>query len=132
VIDRLTIRVYFEDTDFSGSAYHGSYVRFLERGRTELIRSMAISQAELHEREGFAFVVRRMALEYLKPARMDDALEVVTRLVELRGATMVLAQEIARGGETLLTAEVTVAATRNGRATRIPEAVRAAVEAHGR
>jgi acyl-CoA thioester hydrolase len=132
VINRLTVRVYFEDTDFSGFCYHGSYVRFLERGRTELVRSMAISQAELHEREGFAFVVRRMALEYLKPARMDDELVVVTRLVDLRGASMILAQEIVRDGETLLTAEVTVAATRKGRATRIPEAVRAAALAQGR
>ncbi len=130
MINRLTVRVYFEDTDFSGFCYHGSYVRFLERGRTEMIRSMGIVQADLHEREGFAFVVRRMALEYLRPARMDDELVVATRLVELRGASMLLAQEIARGGETLLTAEVTVAATKRGRATRIPEAVRAAAERH--
>ncbi|HEX2554172.1 MAG TPA: tol-pal system-associated acyl-CoA thioesterase [Microvirga sp.] len=126
MINHLTVRVYFEDTDFSGFAYHGSYVRFLERGRTELVRAMGISQAELHEHEGFAFVVRRMALEYLKPARMDDELVVATRLAEMRGASMILTQEIARAGEILLTAQVTVAATRRGRATRIPDAVRAA------
>ena len=126
MINRLTVRVYFEDTDFSGFCYHGSYVRFLERGRTELVRAMGISQAELHAREGFAFVVRRMTLDYLKPARMDDELEVVTRLAELRGASMILTQEIARQGEVLLTADVTVAATRGGRATRIPQAVRMA------
>jgi acyl-CoA thioester hydrolase len=126
LINHLTVRVYFEDTDFSGFAYHGSYVRFLERGRTELVRAMGISQAELHEHEGFAFVVRRMALEYLKPARMDDELVVATRLAEMRGASMILTQEIARAGEILLTAQVTVAATRRGRATRIPDAVRAA------
>jgi acyl-CoA thioester hydrolase len=123
-----TVRVYFEDTDFSGFAYHGSYVRFMERGRTELIRSLAVSQADLFERERFAFVVRRMTMDFLKPARMDDELKVTTSILELRGATLRLAQAVVRGEETLVTAEVLVAATKEGRATRIPDAMRAAME----
>jgi acyl-CoA thioester hydrolase len=112
---------------FSGFAYHGSYVRFLERGRTELIRSLALSQANLFERERFAFVVRRMTLDYLKPARMDDELEVATTVLEVRGATLRLAQAVLRDGETLVTGEV-VAATREGRATRISDVLREAME----
>jgi acyl-CoA thioester hydrolase len=125
----IKVRVYFEDTDFSGFAYHGSYVRFLERGRTELIRSLSLSQADLFERERFAFVVRRMTLDYLKPARMDDELEVATTVLEVRGATLRLAQAVLRDGETLVTGEVLVAATREGRATRIPDALRETMEA---
>lgn len=128
MIHRLTVRVYFEDTDFSGFAYHGSYVRFMERGRTELVRSLAVSQADLFERERFAFVVRRMTIDFRKPARMDDELSVVTKVIELRGATLRLAQAIMRRDETLVTAEVLVAATREGRATRIPDSMRSAME----
>ena len=128
MIHRLTVRVYFEDTDFSGFAYHGSYVRFMERGRTELVRSLAVSQADLFERERFAFVVRRMTIDFRKPARMDDELSVVTKFIELRGATLRLAQAIMRRDETLVTAEVLVAATREGRATRIPDSIRSAME----
>jgi acyl-CoA thioester hydrolase len=124
----IKVRVYFEDTDFSGFAYHGSYVRFLERGRTESIRSLSLSQADLFERERFAFVVRRMTLDYLKPARMDDELEVATTVLEVRGATLRLAQAEMRDGEALVTGEVVVAATREGRATRIPDALREAIE----
>lgn len=129
MIHRLAVRVYFEDTDFSGFAYHGSYVRFMERGRTELVRSLAVSQADLFERERFAFVVRRMTIDFQKPARMDDELSIVTTVIELRGATLRLAQAVMRQDETLVTAEVLVAATREGRATRIPDAMRNAMEA---
>jgi acyl-CoA thioester hydrolase len=127
MIGETTVRVYFEDTDFSGFAYHGSYVRFLERGRTELVRSLGGSQADLFERDRFAFVVRRMSLEFIKPARMDDLLMVATRVLEVRGATMSLSQAVMRDGETLVTAEVVVAATKEGRATRIPDAFRGAL-----
>lgn len=128
MIHRLTVRVYFEDTDFSGFAYHGSYVRFLERGRTELVRSLSVSQAELHERDGFAFVVRRMTLDYIKPARMDDELTVTTKVIELRGASLRLEQTVMRGEEVLVVADVVVAGTRNGRAVRIPDVLRGALE----
>jgi acyl-CoA thioester hydrolase len=123
----LPVRVYYEDTDFSGFCYHGSYVRFFERGRTELLRMAKVAQSDLHEADGFAFVVRRMCLDYLKPARMDDELVIETRVRDMRGATMILDQAVLRGGEILVTAEVTVAATKKGRAVRIPDGLRLAM-----
>jgi acyl-CoA thioester hydrolase len=119
------VRVYYEDTDFSGFVYHASYLRFLERGRTELLRGLAGDQSELHrEARGLVFVVRRMTLDFIRPARMDDQLTIVTRTQHLRGASMQLAQEVRRGDERLVAAEVTVACVRDGRAIRLPEALR--------
>jgi acyl-CoA thioester hydrolase len=120
----LAIRVYYEDTDFSGAVYHANYLRFLERGRTEMVRAAGIDQASLHAATGLGFVVRRMAIEFLRPASMDDLLTVTTQPQEVRGASMTLRQEISRGEELLLTAEVVVAAVRQGRAVRIPDALR--------
>ena len=123
---RLAVRVYYEDTDFSGFVYHASYLRFLERGRTELLRDLAGDQSDLHrEARGLVFVVRRMTLDYLRPAVMDDQLTVLTRTRELRGASMTLSQEVRRGAELLVSAEVTVACVRDGRATRLPDSLRA-------
>ncbi|MFY9289342.1 MAG: tol-pal system-associated acyl-CoA thioesterase [Methylorubrum rhodinum] len=125
---RLPLRVYYEDTDFSGFVYHASYLRFMERGRTELLRGLAGDQSEMHaEGAGIVFVVRKMNLDYLKPARMDDLIDVVTWSSELRGASMHLAQEVRRGDETLVRAEVVVACVRDGRAIRLPEGLRAAL-----
>lgn len=125
---RLPLRVYYEDTDFSGFVYHASYLRFMERGRTELLRSLAGDQSEMHrDGAGIVFVVRKMGLDFLKPARMDDLIDVVTWSSELRGASMHLAQEVRRGDETLVRAEVVVACVREGRAIRLPEGLRAAL-----
>jgi acyl-CoA thioester hydrolase len=125
---RLPLRVYYEDTDFSGFVYHASYLRFMERGRTELLRGLAGDQSEMHaEGAGIVFVVRKMNLDYLKPARMDDLIDVVTWSSALRGASMHLAQEVRRGDETLVRAEVVVACVRDGRAIRLPEGLRAAL-----
>ena len=121
----LTVRVYYEDTDFSGFVYHASYLRFLERGRTELLRGLAGDQSDLHrEASGLVFVVRRMSIDYLRPARMDDLLTIVTRTTALRGASMQLAQEVRLGDDRLVVAEVTVACVRDGRAVRLPEGLR--------
>src|SRR6187401_1316005 len=92
------VRVYYEDTDFSGVVYHASYLRFMERGRSNYLRLLGADQRALFaeaesEAPGFAFVVRSMQIEYLKPARMDDLLDVVTRPVEVKGASILLAQE---------------------------------------
>jgi acyl-CoA thioester hydrolase len=125
----LPIRVYYEDTDFSGVVYHASYLRFLERGRTELIRSLGVEQSELFAAEGaqsvpLAFAVRRMTIDWLKPAVMDDMLTIATVPVLARGASMEISQRVLRGDEVLLTAEVTVACVGGGRARRIPEGLR--------
>jgi acyl-CoA thioester hydrolase len=121
----LTVRVYYEDTDFSGVVYHASYLRFMERGRTELIRALGVEQAALFDGDTpLAFAVRRMALDFLKPARMDDLLTIETTPRLARGATMELAQRVLRGAEVLVTAAVTVACVGGGRARRIPAALR--------
>ena len=122
------IRVYYEDTDFSGAVYHANYLRFMERARTELLRSLGVHQGMIHAGEAgdaFAFVVRRMTIDFLKAARMDDELVVETRAVAVGGASVDLAQRVLRGDEVLAEADVKVACVANGRASRLPEWVRA-------
>jgi len=108
----LPIRVYFEDTDFSGLVYHGSYVRWCERGRSDFLRSLGNDHRALLAgaggREPAAFVVRRMALEFVKPARIDEILEVTTRVGALTAATLTLDQRISRGEVLLFSADVMV------------------------
>ena len=128
----LPIRVYYEDTDFSARVYHASYLRFMERGRTELLRAVEVAQSDLHAgMDGLAFVVRKMTIDFLGGAVMDDVLTIVTRPKEMRGASMTLAQEVRRGDDILVTADVMVAAVRGGRAVRIPDELRAALAAGG-
>jgi acyl-CoA thioester hydrolase len=122
----LPVRVYYEDTDFSGVVYHASYLRFLERGRTDFLRAGGVDQSVLHAAgEGLIFAVRRMTIDYLLPARMDDVLIVETRTLEVRGASLVIAQRIVRGEEVVVTADVRVAAIVGGRPSRIPDELRA-------
>jgi acyl-CoA thioester hydrolase len=130
----MQIRVYYEDTDFSGIVYHANYLRFMERGRTNHLRLMGAEQHALFaqalaETPGFAFVVRSMQIDYLKPARMDDVLDVVTWPVEVKGASIVLGQEVRRREELLVKAQVRVALICDGRAQPIPKALRALMKA---
>lgn len=121
----LPVRVYYEDTDFSGVVYHASYLRFMERGRTELIRALGVEQRELFDGETpLAFAVRRMAIDFLKPAVMDDELTIATLPKGAKGASMDLLQEVRRGEEVLVRAEVQVACVGGGRARRIPDGLR--------
>ena len=103
------IRVYWEDTDAGGVVYHASYLRFLERARSEWLRSLGHAQQVLRDREDVVFVVRSMRLEFLRAARLDDELDVDVVPAALRPASLLLAQTIRRGGETVLSAEVKVA-----------------------
>lgn len=125
---RISIRVYYEDTDFSGVVYHTSYLRFMERGRTELLRDLGIHQQAIHsgdtDHRPFAFVVRGMNIEFLKAAKMDDMLVVETFAKEVKGASAILAQRVLRGEEVLVTADVRVAAVADGKAARLPAEVR--------
>jgi acyl-CoA thioester hydrolase len=125
----LPLRVYYEDTDFSGVVYHANYLRFFERGRTEFIRALGIDQRALHDLEKIAFVVRSMRLEFLLPALMDDLVRVETSAVEMRGPALRLSQTLVRDAAVLTTGEVLVVCVRAGRPCRLPEALRAAVEA---
>jgi acyl-CoA thioester hydrolase len=128
------VRVYYEDTDFSGVVYHASYLRFMERGRTNYLRLLGADQRALfgeieQEAPGFAFVVRSMQIEFLKPARMDDVLEVVTAPSEVKGASVVLHQRVVRDGDTLIEATVRVAFVSGGKARPIPKPLRLAMKA---
>ena len=131
---QMQVRVYYEDTDFSGIVYHANYLRFMERGRTNYLRLLgadhrALFEETQNEAPGFAFVVRSMQLEFLKPARMDDLLDVVTRPVEVKGASILLAQEVLRGEDVLIEAKVRVAFVSGGRARPIPKPLRVAMKA---
>jgi acyl-CoA thioester hydrolase len=121
----LPVRVYYEDTDFSGAVYHASYLKFCERGRSDCLRLLGIHHHQMHwhETEGrMGFVVRRMACNFLKPARIDDVLEVETRFRDMAGARMELEQKVLRQGEVLFAAEVTVALIdAAGRPKRFPK-----------
>jgi acyl-CoA thioester hydrolase len=128
----LPLRVYFEDTDFSGLVYHASYVRWCERGRSDFLRLIGNDHQALLQgsegREPAAFVVRRMALEYLKPARIDEVLEVTTHVKELGAATLILDQQITRGNVMLFEAVVTVVlVSQSGRVLRLSRALRDAI-----
>lgn len=103
----LPIRVYYEDTDFTGVVYHGSYVRFFERGRSDFLRAVGVAHAELLTGDQpTAFVVSRLNLSYLKPARIDDALVVRTRYRAVKGPRLLIDQTIERDDEALCRAEV--------------------------
>ena len=124
---RFTIRVYYEDTDFSGVVYHASYLRFMERARTEYLRELGIHQQALFEGSqgvSFGFAVRRMEIDFLKPARMDDLLDVTTSAAKIGGASIDLVQQVIRGEDLLIAARVRVACIANGRPARLPAWVR--------
>jgi acyl-CoA thioester hydrolase len=131
----LEVRVYYEDTDFSGNVYHASYLRFLERGRTELLRALGIEHSRIFDgggAKGCYFVVRAMTIEFLKPALMDDVLFVETRVSGTGGASIEMNQEIRRGQVVLLTAKVRIAVVAGGKARRIPVEVLARLKAVAR
>jgi acyl-CoA thioester hydrolase len=130
----MAVRVYYEDTDFSGIVYHANYLRFMERGRTNFLRLLGADQRGLFEETekeapGFAFVVRSMTLDFRAAARMDDVLIVTTVPAEVKGASITLAQTVARGDEVLVEARVRVAFVSGGKAQRIPKPLRIAMGA---
>ena len=120
----LAVRVYYEDTDFSGIVYHASYLRFMERGRSDLLRLCDIHHSELdagRAGERLAFVVRHMDINFLKPARIDDVLEIRTRCRSVHGARMVMEQKVVRDGQVLIEATVTAAVINpEGKPRRMP------------
>jgi acyl-CoA thioester hydrolase len=130
----MAVRVYYEDTDFTGIVYHASYLRFMERGRTNYLRLIGADHRALFEETaadapGFAFVVRSLAIEFLKPARMDDILAVTTEPEQVKGASLTLLQRVTRNDEVLVEAHVRVAFVSGGRARPIPKPLRVALKA---
>ena len=129
----MAVRIYYEDTDFTGIVYHASYLRFMERGRTNYLRLIgadhrSLFEATEREAPGFAFVVRSMAIEFLKPARMDDVLAVITEPDQVKGASVTLLQKVERNDELLVEAHVRVAFVSRGRARPIPKPLRIAMQ----
>lgn len=123
------VRVYYEDTDAAGIVYHAGYLRFAERARTELLRGLGFGQERLMREGGLAFAVRRLAIDYLRPARLDDELVVVSRLVRVGAVSLDLEQTVRRAHEDLarLTVQVAALALASGRPARLPSALRDAL-----
>ncbi len=118
---RLTIRVYYEDTDLAGIVYYANYLKFIERGRSEWLRQLGLDQAALKDDTGHVFAVRRVVADYLHPAKFDDLLEVTTETVTATPARVVLDQAVLRDGRILFTARVTIVCLGpSGRPARLP------------
>jgi acyl-CoA thioester hydrolase len=126
----VKLRVYYEDTDAAGIVYHANYLKFAERGRTEMMRSLGFAHSGIVAQSGILFTVRRLAADYRVPARLDDALTVTTTVGEIGAATLRLDQEIRREGEVLVALDVLVACIgQDGRPRRVPAELRAALDA---
>jgi acyl-CoA thioester hydrolase len=119
------VRVYWEDTDAGGVVYYANYLKFLERARSEWLRSLGLEQTDMVAEDGVLFVVRRVEADYLRPARFNDALSVRSRLESLGKASLEMAQTIARGAEPILAARVKVACVgcRDFKPAKIPARV---------
>ena len=125
---RFPLRVYYEDTDAAGVVYYANYLRFMERARTEWLGSLGVDLAVLERAHGVVFVVSRMEIDYLSPARLGDRLEATLTLIELGRARMVAMQDVRRGAAALARARVTLVCIdrANWRPARIP------ADLHGR
>lgn len=125
---RLPVRVYYEDTDMAGIVYYANYLKYIERARSELVEEMGMNQREMRDEQGIVFVVRRVEADYLKPARIDDRLEVVTTHEAVSPMRWVFDQDVQRDGVSLFRAKVTaVCMTVDGKPTRLPAELRAKI-----
>jgi acyl-CoA thioester hydrolase len=124
----LELRVYYEDTDFSGRVYHASYLRFLERGRTEWLRTVGFEHGSLFGGAGLIFAVRQLRIEYLAPALIDDMLRIETDLSRTQGAAIDFNQRILRSGREIAQAAVRVVSLKNDRPVRVPHEMIARIE----
>ncbi len=122
------VRVYYEDTDAGGIVYYANYLKFAERARTELLRERGVEHGTLRGKHEVAFTVRSCAVDFHRPARLDDMLEVHTRLIDVRKASMAAEQIVRRDGEVLVRMTVRLACVGpNGRPRRMPAGLREAL-----
>ncbi len=122
-VHRFALRVYFEDTDLTGIVYHANYLRFLERARSDMLTAAGIDQRAAHEAGEGAYAVADVAIRYRRPARLEDALLVISRVTALRAASCAIHQRVMRGDEVLADADVTAAfLSPEGRPRRQPRA----------
>jgi len=127
-LHRFAVRVYYEDTDAAGIVYYANYLKFAERARSEWLREIGGDEAKAMKAGGLLFVVRRCKIDYRQPARLDDLLEVATRVVAVAGATLDLEQVVRRDDADLVVMKVTLACLNSaGRPARLPAALRAAL-----
>jgi acyl-CoA thioester hydrolase len=131
-VHRLPVRIYYEDTDAGGLVFHANYLRFAERGRTEMLRALGSQHNEIEKTAGVAFAVRRCEIDYRKPARLDDLLEVATRITDIGGASIEFEQNVVRCDAQEVVHLVRILLTvfcinPQGRPVRLPEPVRAAL-----
>jgi acyl-CoA thioester hydrolase len=119
---RFAVRVYFEDTDFSGVVYHASYLRFMERARSDMLACAGIGQQATWAAGEGVYAVAELKIKYLRPARFDDALVIVSTVEQVRAASVAIHQRVMSGDEVLARAEVLAAFVRDGRAARQPRA----------
>jgi acyl-CoA thioester hydrolase len=123
------VRVYFADTDAAGLVYHATYFVFAERARTEMMRLAGFDHGDLHKRLGMLLGVRSCQAEYLRPARLDDLLEIRTTIEELAGASLRLRQEVWRGEDEIARVAIRLACIgADGRPSRIPDQVRETIQ----
>ena len=122
----MPVRVYYEDTDAGGIVYYANYLKYAERARTELLRANGIENSTLLDEQNVAFAVRECHADYIKPARLDDALEVRTRVTETGGASLRMHQDVCRDGDVLVAIDVRLACMdiTNGTPKRLPKVVR--------
>ena len=127
-VHSMPLRVYYEDTDAAGIVYYANYLKFAERGRTEMMRELGFAHSRIAAETGLVFTVRRCSADYRAAARLDDMLTVETRIQEIGAATLTLDQQIRRDGETIVALDVLVACVgRDGRPRRVPPGLRAAL-----
>ncbi|MCR9109377.1 tol-pal system-associated acyl-CoA thioesterase [Marivita sp. XM-24bin2] len=125
MVHELPVRVYYEDTDMGGIVYYANYLRYIERARSDWVRSLGVDQNLMREDDGVVFVVRRVEADYLKPAKFDDELLVRTVVKAVTGVRLIMSQEVVRGDDLLFQAEVTVVCIGEGGApARLPANIR--------
>ena len=117
---QFDLRVYYEDTDLGGFVYYANYLKFIERGRSEWVRSRGVDQTRLNRERGILFVVRHLEADYLAPAYFEDALVVETVPEAITGSRIILAQRVLRGDAVLFAAKITLVCAAEGRAVRVP------------
>lgn len=128
----MELRVYYEDTDAAGIVYYANYLKFAERGRTEMMRALGFAHSGIAVDSGTLFTVRRLAADYRLPARLDDLLSVDTRIIEIGAATLQLDQQIRRDGAVLVAIDILVACVgHDGRPRRVPAGLRNALLSPG-
>ena len=125
----LPIRVYYEDTDSGGLVYHANYLKFAERGRTEMLRLLGVNHTETADRYGMSFAVRDCTIDYRRAARLDDRLDVRSRLTDLRGASIRVDQGVWRAGDLVAHLNLRIVCLNpSGRPVAIPDSIRAILQ----